>query len=112
MAKNRKNTFPVLVDIKYMYSQNRFEEEFGNHIEYSTIEQESYIELKQMVFEFINKEIKFRKFRDFNESPYVLTLKVDMLNEEYEKFLKLVDKNVFEFIHNFKISDIKLLIEE
>lgn len=112
MAKNRKGTFPVLIDIEYKYSQNKFEEEFGEHITYSSVEQESYIELKQMVFELICKDIKFRKFRDFNESNYILTLRVEMLDDEYDKFLKLVDSDVFNFVHNFYVSDVKLLIEK
>ncbi len=41
---------------------NHFEEFYGETVLYSEIEQISYIDLKDMVFEKINKNIKFRKF--------------------------------------------------
>ena len=121
MKKNRKNTLPVLIDIKYRWSINKFEEFYRNSVTYSEIEQESYIELKTMVFDFINRDIKFRKF---NREGHVLTLKANMLEEELEELHRILDgvsldeektekegKPVYKklfFMHDFHISRIKL----
>ena len=79
MTKNRKNTLPILIDIKFNGSMNQFEEMYGDHVKYSEIEQESYIDLKGMIFEKINPTIKIRKF---NREKQTLTLKADMLDKE------------------------------
>jgi len=127
MAKNRKNILPILLDLHYKFSMNSFEEFYGNSVSYSEIEQESYIELKAMVFEMIGSRIKFRKFgRDKN----ILTLKMDITPDEYEIFLRIfkekdVDKNAtnnleqnpngilkykkFNFLHDFTITNIRNL---
>ena len=81
MAKNRKNTIPILIDIRFNGSMNKFEEVYGEHIRYAEIEQESYIDLKSMIFEKINPNIKIRKF---NREKNILTLKADMLDKEYQ----------------------------
>ena len=57
MAKNRKGTLPILLDLHYRYPINKFEEFYGDTISYSEIEQFSYIDLKEMVFEKINRGI-------------------------------------------------------
>ena len=108
MIKNRKNTIPVLIDIRYRFSMNKFEEEYGENVHYSDIEQNSYIDLKEMVFELINKNIKFRKHARENG---VLTLKAEFLEKEYEKFISLNKDGEFNFIHNFVISDTRLFTE-
>jgi len=111
-----------LIDIKYKWSMNRFEEFYGNSVTFSTIEQESYIELKTMVFEFINPNIKFRKF---NRENNVLTLKADMLEGEFEMLKDILDGKVvdeektdksgelkylkFFFIHDFEIVNVRIL---
>jgi hypothetical protein len=108
MIKNRKNTISILIDIRYKFSMNKFEEEFGENVHYSSIEQSSYIDLKEMVFEKINKNIKFRKFARENN---VLTLKVEMTDKEYEKFISLNKDGNFKFIHDFVVSDIRLFTD-
>lgn len=112
MTKVRKNTIPVLIDIKYKYSLNEFEEFYGDTMSYAEVEQESYIDLKRMVFEKINKHIKFRKFTRQNRT---LTLKVDMLSEEYNKFTEIysgLTEDKFVFLHDFCISAVKIMSDE
>lgn len=130
MAKSRKNTLPVLLDIRFNGSMNKFEETYGDHISYAEIEQESYIDLKNMIFEKINPNIKFRKF---NRDKNVLTLKVDMLEKEYQYLQDILANKVinekatndkklnpegkvimerFNFLHPFIISNHKIMTKE
>ena len=130
MAKNRKNTLPILIDIKFNGSMNKFEEVYGEHIRYSEIEQESYIDLKSMIFEKINPNIKIRKF---NREKNVLTLKADMLDKEYQYLQDILANKVinekstkdkkanpngnqilekFNFLHDFIVSKVKIMTNE
>jgi hypothetical protein len=125
MTKNRKDTTPILIDLHYKYSINRFEEFYGDWISYSEIEQVSYIDFKDMVFEMIGRGVKFRKF---GREKRVLTIKADMTKAEYESFLRIfnkeevdeestndLDKNPegetkylkFNFLHEFEVSNIR-----
>jgi len=59
---------------------------YGENISYSEIEQVSYIDFKDMMFEMVGKGVKFRKFgRDKN----ILTIRADMNQKEYELFLRI-----------------------
>lgn len=130
MAKNRKNTLPILIDIKFNGSLNKFEETYGDHVSYAEIEQESYIDLKGMIFEKINPNIKFRKF---NREKHTLTLKADMLDKEYQLLQDILTKKIvnekatndkkinpsgaqimekFNFLHDFIISKVKIMTNE
>lgn len=130
MAKNRKNTLPILIDIKFNGSMNKFEETYGDHISYAEIEQESYIDLKGMMFEKINANIKIRKF---NREKNVLTLRADMLEKEYQLLQDIlvqkiineketadkklnpegnIIKEKFNFLHDFIISKVKIMTNE
>jgi hypothetical protein len=129
MSKNRKHTIPVLIDIKFNGSMNKFEEVYGDHVTYAEIEQESYIDLKTMMFEKISANIKFRKF---NREKHVLTLRADMFEKEYQMLQDVVAKKVvdeaatadkkntsglpimvkFNFLHDFIISKVKIMTEE
>jgi hypothetical protein len=126
MIKNRKNTIPILIDIRYSYAMNHFEEFYGDCVTYAEIEQESYIDLKTMVFEKIGEEIKFRKFYRENNS---LTVKADMLEKEFNIFKDILAGNVtskdkkniyteeyaqekFTFFHDFMISNVKIMTKE
>jgi len=104
MTKDRKNTQIYLVDIKYKYSMNYFEECFGESIAYSFIEQESYIDLKKMVSEMVSEKIKFRKYE---RNKMILTLKVEMLDEELEKLEYLIKEKKLKFLHDYEISEIR-----
>ncbi len=130
MAKNRKNTLPILIDIKFDGSMNKFEETYGDQISYAEIEQESYIDLKVMMFEKVSTNIKFRKF---NRENNTLTLKADMLEKEYQFLQDILSKKItnekatndkknnpngdiilekFNFLHPFIISKIKIMTNE
>jgi hypothetical protein len=130
MAKNRKNTLPILIDIKFNGSMNKFEETYGDHVSHASIEQESYIDLKSMIFEKINQNIKIRKF---NREKNILTLKADMLEKEYQLLKDIIDEKVvdykstedkknnpegkiileeFNFLHDFIISRVKIMTNE
>jgi hypothetical protein len=130
MAKNRKNTLPILIDIRFNGSMNKFEETYGEHVSYSEIEQESYIDLKGMLFEKINPNIKIRKF---NREKNVLTLKADMLEKEYQFLQDILAKKItntkatndkktnpegnvvierFNFLHDFIISQVKIMTND
>lgn len=112
----------ILLDLHYKFSTNYFEEFYGDSVSYVSIEQESYIDLKEMVFEQIGRGIKFRKFgREGN----VLTIKMDISSSEYELFLKIfkeeevedkltgeIKKRKFNFLHDFEISNIRHLTRE
>lgn len=104
MTKDRKNTQIYLVDIRYKYSMNYFEECYGESVTYSFIEQESYIDLKKMVSEMVSEKIKFRKYE---RNKMVLTLKVEMLDEELEKLKYLIKEKKLKFLHDYEISDIR-----
>ena len=108
MQKDRQGTRNYLVDIKYKYSMNSFEEFYGENIDYSLIEQESYIDLKKMISEYISDEIKFRKFE---RNKMVLTLKVEMYENEAEKFINLIEENKLNFLHEYIASNIRMLTE-
>lgn len=130
MAKNRKNTIPILIDIKFNGSMNKFEETYGDYISYAEIEQESYIDLKGMMFEKINVNIKIRKF---NREKNVLTLRADMLEKEYQLLQDILAQKIineketadkklnpeeniikekFNFLHDFIISKVKIMTNE
>lgn len=129
MSKSRTNTIPILIDIRFNGSMNKFEEVYGDHVSYSEIEQESYIDLKTMVFEKISTNIKFRKF---NREKHVLTLRADMLEKEFQMLQDIIAKKVvdeiatkdkknisgqpimmrFNFLHDFIISKVKIMTEE
>ncbi len=104
MTKDRKDTQIYLLDIKYKHSMNHFESFYGDCFTFAHIEQESYIDLKQMVAEMISGKIKFRK-HDRNNTT--LTLKVEMLDEELEKLRYLIKEGKMKFLHEYEISNIK-----
>ena len=106
MVKDRKKIQTYLIDIRYQHSMNYFEEYFGENVSYSFIEQDSYIDLKKMVAEMISDKIKFRKFERNN---MVLTLKVEMLEEEMEKLRYLIKEKKIKFLHDYEISNIVFL---
>ena len=104
MSKDRKNTIDYLIDIRYKGSMNQFHEMYREDLAYADVEQESYVDLKQMVYESINNKIKFRKFE---RQGMTLRIKAEMTKEEHAKFLNLKNNNKFFFIHNYVISDVK-----
>lgn len=125
MAKTKKNRKKVLIDLHYKYSMNHFEEFYGESISYSSIEQESYIDLKEMAFEKISKDINFRKFGRENN---VLTVKMDISESDYNSFVSILNNEKidvektnesedvkyvsFNFLHDFTITNLRDLTNE
>lgn len=103
MKKERDNTKIVLIDIQYEGSLNTFECEYGDNVSYQEIEQRSYIEFKELMFDNICKDIKFRKYGRIGQ---VLTIKADMLSVEIDKLLKMISENEIKFMHNWIISNL------
>ena len=106
MKQDRPNTQIVLIDIQYHDSINAFECWYGEHITYQEIEQKSYIEFKELMFNHICRDIKFRKYGRIGQ---VLTLKVDMLKSEIENFKNLLEAKKIRLTHNWIISNITII---
>jgi len=104
MKKTRKNSCIYLIDIGYKKPMNSFYEFYGNSVSYAAVEQESYIDLKNMVYEIIGEKINFRKHE---RSHMVLTLKVEMTEDEKEKFAYLLNEGKFRFFHEYEIKDFR-----
>jgi len=99
--KDKKNKASYLIDIGYSGSMNNFHEFYGESVPYSMVEQESYIDLKNMVGDMIGEKIKFRKHE---RSGMILTLKAEFSEEEKEKFAYLFNKGKFSFFHKYEIK--------
>ena len=106
MKQDRPNTQIVLIDNQYHDSINAFECWYGEHITYQEIEQKSYIEFKELMFNHICRDIKFRKYGRIGQ---VLTLKVDMLKSEIENFKNLLEAKKIRLTHNWIISNITII---
>ncbi len=112
--KNNKKTLDVLIDIRFYESMNKFEEIYGEGVSYRKLEQETYVELKSMIFDFLGKKIKFKKCRDLEKDsdPMVLTVKAEMTESEYEKVCELHKDNELVFLYDFIVSNIRLLQDQ
>ncbi len=108
MKKERDNTKVVLIDIQYDGSLNSFECEYGESISYQEIEQKSYVEFKDIMFESINKDIKFRKYGRIGQ---VLTIKADMLNNEIEKLKNMLITSEIKMLHNWIVSNVTIITD-
>lgn len=106
MKKERKSTQAILIDIQYYDSMNSFECWYGEHISYQEIEQKSYIEFKDILFEKISKDIKFRKHGRIGQ---VLTIIADMLPAEIQKLKKLLEDDDLKMVHNWVVSNITII---
>lgn len=109
MKGDRPNTVTVLIDIQFRGSQNSFEEFYGDHVSYQEIEQMSYVEFKEVVFEKINRSIKFRKYGRIGP---VLTIKADMTKNEIELFRHVLDKNEIKLLHNWMVSKVTIITDK
>tara|TARA_B110000503_G_C7048721_1_gene371361 strand:+ start:103 stop:531 length:429 start_codon:yes stop_codon:yes gene_type:complete len=109
MKPDRKNTKKILIDLAYKGSSNEFEEFYGYNITYQELEQQSYIEFKSIMFEKINKKIKFRKYGRMGS---ILTLKADMFDLEIEIFEDLINNNKIETIYGWIVKDVTLITNE
>ena len=116
-----KKQIEVLVDLEFDGSTNKFEEFYGDTVTYQQVEQESYIEFKIMVNDFVGK-VKFRKAREIS-GPSSLTCRLTMDEAQYSLFEAIykgekIDEEEsteeqevyyrFFFLHDFKICNIRL----
>ncbi len=108
MKADRLNTKIVLIDLRYHDSMNAFEYFFGDHVSYQEFEQRSYIEFKDIMFDKINKSIKFRKFGRLGN---VLTIKADMLDKEISTLTKMLENDEIKFLYEWIISKITLITD-
>lgn len=106
MKKERSNTKVVLIDIQYHESLNHFEYEYGEAITYKQMEQRSYIDFKEVMFNDICREIKFRKFGRLGK---ILTIKAEMLKGEIEEFRELLENDEISIGTGWIISNVTLL---
>jgi hypothetical protein len=109
MKANRKNTKNVLIDLSYQGSTNEFEEFYGFNVKYQDLEQQSYIEFKEIMFENINDKIKFRKYGRIDD---ILTIKAEMYDEEIEKFDELIQNNKIKTIYDWIVKDVTIIKED
>ncbi len=108
MKQERPNTQIVLIDIKYHDSLNAFECHYGENVSYQEMEQRSYIEFKELIFDSICRDIKFRKHVRIGQ---VLTIKADMLKHEIEEFAKLLQDDKVQLIHQWIVSNVSLITD-
>lgn len=106
MKQDRPNTQVVLIDMQYFDSINAFECWYGDNISYQEMEQRSYIELKDIIFSRINRDVKFRKYGRIGQ---ILTLKVDMLKWEIDKFVQMLKADDIKLTHHWIISNITII---
>ena len=109
MKPNRKNTENVLIDLAYKGSMNEFEEFYGFSVSYQELEQQSYVEFKDIMFETINPKIKFRKYGRIGN---ILTIRAEMYTEEIEKFENLIQNNKITTIYDWIVKDVTIIKEE
>lgn len=109
MKTNRKGTKDVLIDLSYSGSINEFEEFYGFTVSYQELEQQSYIEFKEIMFESINKKIKFRKYGRIGP---ILTVRAEMYENEINKFEELINNNKIKTIYDWIVKDVTIIKEE
>lgn len=109
MKKERSNTKILLIDIQFYESLNEFEYQFGETITYKQMEQRSYIDFKEIMFDSICRDIKFRKFGRLGK---ILTIKAEMLKNEIEKFRQLLESDKIQMSYGWIISNVTLIKDE
>ena len=106
MKKERSNTKVILIDIQFHESLNYFEYQYGEFISYKQMEQRSYIDFKELMFDNICREIKFRKFGRVGK---ILTIKAEMLKQEIEEFRILLEGDELNIGTGWIISNVTLI---
>ena len=109
MKPERQGTKTILIDINYHSSLNKFEEDYGENVSYREMEQKSYIDLKDMIFEKIHPDIKFRKFGRISNT---LTIKADMYPDEVEFLKDLLKKDKLKINTGWAIKEITIIKDE
>ena len=106
MKPDRPDTTKILIDIKYKSSLNEFEEFYGENVTYREIEQKSYILFKDIMFDKINSDIKFRKY---GRIGLTLTIKAFMFKEEIEIFKRMLEKDEIDLLYGWIITNITII---
>jgi hypothetical protein len=109
MKKERSNIKILLIDIQFYESLNEFEYQFGETITYKQMEQKSYIDFKEIMFDNICREIKFRKFGRLGK---ILTIKAEMLKNEIDKFKQLLEEDKIQMSYGWVISNVTIIKDE
>lgn len=109
MKPDRKDAKVILIDIQYKDSYNAFEEFYGDNVTYQELEQKSYIEFKELMFEKISPDIKFRKHIRIG---FVLTIRAYMIEQEIEKLSKIWKNNEIHTIYGWVISNVTKITDE
>jgi len=109
MKEERPNTTTVLIDMRYKNSINQFQEFYGENISYQELEQHSYVELKQVLFEAINPDIKFRKYGRIDRT---LTIKADMLESEITLLNKMLESNEIRLFYDWTITELTIITDD
>lgn len=109
MKKDKGPITDILIEIRYRYSMNKFEEEYGDCINYDQLVQETYVELKDIVNKDLDRKIKFRKHGP--REGMVRTIRAEMYDDEYERLSKTYSGDSFSFICNFVISSVRIATE-
>jgi hypothetical protein len=108
MKANRKNTKNVLIDLAYKGSMNEFEEFYGFSVTYQELEQQSYIEFKEIMFESINSKIKFRKYGRIGN---ILTVRAEMYEAEIELCENLIQSSKIKTSYDWIVRDVTMIKE-
>jgi len=106
MKKERANTKVILIDIQFHESLNYFEYQYGEFVSYKQMEQRSYIDFKELMFDDICREIKFRKFGRVGK---ILTIKAEMLKGEVDRFRILLESDGLNIGTGWIISNVTLI---
>jgi hypothetical protein len=106
MKKERSNTKLILIDIQFYESLNEFEYQYGESITYKQMEQRSYINFKEIMFESISRDIKFRKYGRYGK---ILTIKAEMFKNEIDKFRLLLECDDIQIGYGWIISNVTLI---
>jgi len=106
MKPDRNNTTVLLIDIRYKDSMNAFEEFYRESVTYYELEQSSYVEFKDLIFDSISKSIKFRKYGRIGN---VLTIKADMVENEIKKFAEMIEQDNIKLSTEWVVTNVTII---
>lgn len=106
MKPDRQNTTVLLIDIRYKDSMNAFEEFYRDSVSYYDLEQNSYVEFKDFIFDSISKNIKFRKYGRIGN---ILTIKADMVENEIKKFTEMIENDEIKLSTEWVVTNITII---
>ena len=109
MKKERANTKVILIDIQFHESLNYFEYQYGEFVSYKQMEQRSYIDFKELMFDNICREIKFRKFGRVGK---ILTIKAEMLKVEVDRLRIMLEGDGLNIGTGWIISNVTLIRDD